>query len=300
MELSTAALSTADLDRLIAQKKSKSYADLAQVLWNDRAMGTTLRSLIRKRKKQLLLEIPDPAVTTIIPPLSVPYADALVIADLHTPFQNKELLNIAIQTAIQRGITQVDIAGDLHNFNALSTLNKGEVVTDIETDIAHSRQILNVLAYHFDKIYLTSGNHDEYYPKKHKITFQELIYDVVLNGKLSNQVTATNYDWLYRGDDWMIGHLSAYDETPGLIAATIAEMTNKNVAVGHDHIQGYKYADNGRIGISIGAMLTPDRFWYKHRRLSTFPPFGLGFLLLINNKSFLFNEHGGMILNGNL
>lgn len=290
-------LTNDQIERLIDLKQKRSYADLAESEFGDRSLAVTLRSTIRKYKKTSI-KLPDPEPKQTPAPLTIPYANTLIIGDLHAPYQNSILLQKAIDLALSAGITQIDIAGDLHDFNSLSPLNKNEPTTPTDVDIRHSRQILTVLAQSFDKIYITPGNHDEYWVKKKGGTFQDLIYSEVLQGKYANQITVTNYDYLLRGDSWLIGHLSSYDEDAGKLAARISDLTDRNVAVGHDHIRGHKYGEKGYIGISIGAMLTPDRFWYKQRRLNTFPPFELGFILLIDEKPYHFSDTGNTALNG--
>lgn len=290
-------LTNEQIERLIELKQRKSYADLAEQELGDRNLAVSLRSVIRKYKKATITLL-EPEPKLIPPVLMTPYANALVIGDLHAPYQNSQLLQKAIDLALSAGITQVDVAGDLHDFNSLSPMNKGEPTTAVDIDLKHSRQILTVLAHHFEKIRIVSGNHDEYFMKKRGGTFQDLIYNEVLQGKYSDQIVATDYDYLLRGDQWIIGHLSSYDEEAGKLAARIADLTDRNVAVGHDHLRGHKYSEKGRIGISIGAMLTPDRFWYKQRRLNTFPPFQLGFLLIIDNQPYHFSDTGNTMLNG--
>lgn len=288
-------LTNAQIERLIELKQRKSYADLAESEFGDRSLAVTLRSAMRKYKK---VTLPEPAPSLLSPPLIIPYANSLIIGDLHAPYQNNVLLQQAMDLALSAGVKQMIIAGDLHDFNSLSSLNKGEPTTPAELDISHSRQVLAVAAHNFERIYVTPGNHDEYWTKKKGGTFQDLIYTEVLQGKYGDQITATNYDYLQLGDDWIIGHLSSYDEEAGKLAARISDLMCKHVAVGHDHIVGHKHGEKGYIGISIGAMLTPDRFWYKVRRLNTFPPFALGFLLLIDGWPYHFSETGNTPLNG--
>lgn len=273
----------------------KSYADLAESELGDRTLATALRSTLRKYNKARL---PDPEPRNIAPVLSTPESNTLVIADIHAPYQNTTLLTAAIDLAISAGVSGVDIAGDLHDFNSLSSLSKGETTTAAETDIRHSRQILTVLANTFERIRIVSGNHDEYWIKKRGGTFQDLIYQEVLQGKYSDQVQATDYDYMLLGKTWLVGHLSNYDETPGLLAAKIADIFDRNVIVGHDHVFGFQRSKKAYLGVSTGAMLTPDRFWYKLRRLNTFPPFGLGFSLIINEQLYMFNEYGNGPYNG--
>lgn len=275
------------------------YAQLANHFFNDATLGESLRLALRRYKKTY--SIPDPEPRLFEPELTISNATSLVIADLHTPYQNKELLETAIQLAIHAKVEDVYIAGDIHDFNSLSSLNKGEATTDYEIDIKHSRQILYVLLRipSIKRIIVMSGNHDEYYTKKKGVDFKTLIYQEVLLGRHSDSVLVTNYDYVFRGDDWIIGHLQNYDETPGLLAATLADKYNRHVLVGHDHIRGYMRGKNGKLGVSIGAMLQPDRFYYKARRLNTFPHFQLGFALLTEqNGLYLFSDSGNTTYNG--
>ncbi len=290
-------LTTQQIEQLIKQKDAtrQSYADLAESEFGDRSLAVTLRSTMRKYKRGSL---PAPEPRSMSPLIQTRNTDALIIADLHAPYQNNHLLQQAIDLALAAGIREIDIAGDTHDFNGLSPLSRGEPTTAPETDIQHSRQILITLTHHFERIHMVSGNHDEYWIKKRGGTFQDLIYNEVLQGKHREQVIVSDYDYLLRGDEWVIGHLSSYDERPGYLAAKIADMMNRNVIVGHDHLFGFHHSAKGYIGVSTGAMLTPDRFWYKVRRLNIFPAFSLGFSLIINNKLYMFNETGNGDYNG--
>lgn len=290
-------LTTEQIERLIALKDAtrQSYADLAESQLGDRTLAVTLRSTLRKYKR---ISLPAPVPRLLSNVIQTRNTNALVIADLHAPYQNSELLQIAIDLALVAGIREVDIAGDIHDFNSLSPLSKGEPTTATETDIQHSRQVLTVLTHHFERVHVVSGNHDEYWIKKRGGTFEDLIYNEVLQGKYRDQVYASDYDYMLRGEQWVIGHLSSYDDEAGKLAAKIADLMDRNVLVGHDHLFGYKISEKGYIGASVGAMLTPDRFWYKQRRLNTFPPFMLGFSLILEDKLYMFNDRGNGAYNG--
>lgn len=282
------------LEQKIQTKRT--YAQLAFDILGDTAGGESLRSAIRQYKK----DIPEASTKLFKDPLYLPDINTLVIADLHAPYQNKRLLQTAIDLAKAASVTNVDIAGDLHDFNSLSSMNKGEPTTEYPTDMQYSRQILYVLAQSFTTIHIMSGNHDEYFVKKKGTTFEDMIYDEVLKGALRDQIIATNYDYIFRGENWLIGHLSQYDPEPGLLASQLSDKYQRNVLVGHDHILGVKSGKSGYIGASIGCMLTPDRFYYKERRLNTFPHFMLGFAMIINRKLHLFNEQGNSSFNGEI
>lgn len=271
----------------------QTYAQLA-AKYTPHYTGEQLRYQLRLHKR---IQIPEPHKALFDPPIYAPQRDTLIIADLHAPYQNAVLLRKAIEVAKAAGVTDVDIAGDLLNFDELSPHGKKEPVTPYTVDIEAARQILRVLQNTFSDIYIMSGNHDRYYTKKKDAPFTDLICSEVLQGKTQG-VHVTNYDYIFRGDDWIIGHLTNYDPSPGVLAAQIADKYNRHALVGHDHLLGITTAKNGRLGVSIGAMLQPDRFWYKVRGLDTYPHFQLGFAIIKNNQLYLFSDTGNTINHG--
>lgn len=288
-------LAEIDTDELVHYKEQskKTFAQLAEELLGDAELAPALRAKVRKWQNT------PPSIPTAADDQTEPVlralGSALVIADIHAPFQNTVILNRAIEHAKNIRLTQVDIVGDLHNFNGLSSHSKHEPTTDPMTDVRHARQILKTLCNTFDKIHITCGNHDEYWIKKRGGTFKELIYDTVLLGKYSDQVTVTNNDYMYR-NDWIVGHLSNYDPVPGLLAAKIADEQGANIAVGHDHIRGMQRSALGYYGISIGSMIDQNLIYYKKRRLNTYPNFQNGYLFIYDDNSYNHFDENGDIL----
>lgn len=274
------------------------YAQLAEEHFGDKTLGEPLRLALRKYKRKII-PLPIPKEQPFDNVLKINTTDALIISDIHAPYQNTALMLEAFSLAKAADIAELDIAGDLHNFSALSTHSKNEFSTDPETDINHARGILTYAVQHFNMITLNPGNHDEYYLRKKSVTFEELIKTAVMQGKYTNQIRTTEYDYFFRGDNWLIGHLSEYSSIGGEVAANLSDKYNRNVLVGHDHIRGHKMGIHGNIGASIGCMLIPDRFWYKQRRLNLFPPFQPGFALIKDNQLYLFDETGNTRYNGN-
>jgi hypothetical protein len=152
-----------------------------------------------------------------------------------------------------------------------------------------------------NEIFIMKGNHDENVAKKLDRKFPlSLLMSAAFNGeKPECDVYVTDRDWMMLGDGWEIGHLSQYSRTPGKKACSIAEKRKKIIAVGHDHIQGFMSSlDGNHIGISVGSMLLPNRFWYVEERFNDFPNWKNGFLIVKDGFPYLFNENGSSPLNG--
>lgn len=224
--------------------------------------------------------------------LTVKEVPTLIISDTHAPYQNKHVLELAFDIAKKRGIKQLIHAGDLIDAASYNSQAKNEKVPDIETDIEHARSILYTAQHYFTRIYILPGNHDGFYLKKEKITFQDFIHRIILLDKYKSRVITTEYDYLFYGKFAIIGHMSGYDTVPGKIAAQIANKYNMHAFVGHDHIQGYEIGNNGKYGISIGGMFIPNSFWYKERGMNIFPHSMIGFAIIQEGTIYLYNEKG--------
>lgn len=221
--------------------------------------------------------------------LRIKQKPTLIITDTHAPYQNTKLLEKAFELARSQGITQLVHAGDLIDAASYNTQAKGELTTPIETDIEHARSLLYTAQQYFS-IIIMPGNHDLYYVRKEKLTFEAFIKDVVMQNKLTRKIKTTERDYIFYGDFAIIGHLSGYSTVPGEIAAQIADKYNMHALVGHDHIRGMMKADNGKYGISIGGMFAHNRFWYKERGMNIYPHSDNGFIIIADKKIQHYND----------
>lgn len=223
--------------------------------------------------------------------LVLPATPTLIIGDTHAPYQNKRLLMHAFTIAKERNVKHLVHAGDLIDGAAYNIQAKNEVVPPIEVEIEHARSILYTAQTYFNKVYILPGNHDMYYVKKEKLTFNEFIYNIILEGRFNSKFIVTDYDYLYYSDYAIIGHLTnGYDMIAGKVASNIAVKYNMHALVAHDHLMGAIQAENGKHGISIGAMFVPGSFAYKARSFNTFPHSQLGFVIIEDNKISHFDE----------
>lgn len=245
--------------------------------------------------------IPAPQPRPFPKPLRAPDENALIVGDLHAPYHNRAFYAVALAVAQAMGIRRTCFIGDIFNLDSINRHPKTGPDTDPEVDVIVGGGCLLAASQVMDEIYIMKGNHDANMAKRlDKKWPMRLLVSAALNGRRpGSRVFVTDRDWIHLGESWDIGHLSQYNRKPGAKAASIAERREKNIAVGHDHFQGFMSTADGRhMGISVGSMLLKNHFWYKEESLNDFPHWANGFLIVKDGVPLLFNEHGSSPLNG--
>ena len=247
------------------------------------------------------MTLPQPHARAFPDPLRVPTPNALIISDPHAPFHHRGLLHVALLIARAMEITTVCFTGDVFNFDSINRHPKTGPETNLEEDLRTGGSLLHATSQYMDDIYVMSGNHDANFAKRLDKRFPlDMLIQAALGGKhLQARLHVTDREWIHIGDTWDVGHLSQYARMPGKKAAAIAERRKRNIAVAHDHMQGFMSTPDGcYLGISTGCMLHPNRFWYREQAFNDFPDWKNGFLIIKNDVPYLFHEHGSSPLNG--
>jgi predicted phosphodiesterase len=296
------------------------YDSVAAVLSEtvgERISSEQLRSALRRRAATPVPSplftssaVPRPAEPEFATPLEITSSRALVIADLHVPYHSATFLSRALSVAQAMSVNDVYIVGDLFDFSSLSNHPANEFRMSVDREIELAGAVLESIARapFVKRIIITNGNHDERLAKRAgaNILLRHIVEAAVGRRQLSCEVIVTEYDYVFHNSSWVLGHLSQFSKRPGEAARRIAEVYQRNVAVGHDHIQGFtSTADGQYLAISVGAMAHTNEagrssFWYKERRLNSYSPVVNGFLILDEDVPYLFNERGLSALNGGL
>lgn len=272
-------------------------ADIVNEDFDTDTTGNALRKAIARRSEVgLLLDaLPDPAPRQFPSVLTVPGVNVLVVGDLHISHYDKAFLRTALQTAEQYDCRGIIIPGDFFNMEEYSTHPKDEPILPFKQELEMAGKVLRVLGNlpWVEYIAFTQGNHDARIFKKLNTYFglESLIHAAIGEEKVKAKIYATDRDYLYHGDSWGFGHLSGYNKIGGLLALEQARKHGRHFAVGHDHRQGI-VSDQNFIGISIGSCLVEDSQFYKERRLHRFDPFTNGFLIVAENRPYLYNKQG--------
>lgn len=284
-----------------------SWAEITEALEDDHNILTTpdaIRKAVARYQDRKVseYELPDPTPRRFEKVLTLPVTNFCAIGDVHGDMYNRDLLLRAVDRMQYHDVSTLVIGGDLFNADSLSTHPHNEKITPFHQEMETVGKILAYLGNlpFLDTIVITSGNHCERITRKLNsyLSFQMVIHAALNGKKVSADIIATDLDYCYVNNSWVVGHLSSYNKAGGKLALDLARKHSRHAAVFHDHIQGLQ-CDNRYIGVSVGAMLQKDAFFYKERRLNMFSDFQNGFLIVDNDLPVLYNEWGTAPISGN-
>jgi hypothetical protein len=293
--------------KMIAEALSKKYA----ILFTEEQVRSALRREARRndyaeQKQRFGVEGRGKAFSA---PLDLSMGSVTVIADLHVPYHSAAMLGHMIRMSELMHSRHLVIAGDFFNFDSVTGWPRVSEPDSLQEELEIGGSVILELSQHFDTIYFLNGNHDERLGRSANahITMSNLVAMALGHCRTGCKIITSDYDYMYAavsGQPWVFGHLSQFSKRPGEAARKIAEKYGCNIAVGHDHIQGYTSSEDGSLlCISVGAMINLDEdgrspMWYKERRLTSFAPVQNGFLVLEEGVPYLFNSQGSASLNG--
>lgn len=304
----------------------RQIADILSQKYNRYISKDAVRSALRRYRSKsdndvyfesLFNETSLPEIGSFLPELVRVNVDSIaVISDVHVPFHSKQMFFHLVNVLKHFDVAKLVIAGDLMNQDEISDYPANEPRVSLDEEVRKTGLLLEWLDYHLSaissdsEIIITNGNHDERMSKRLNVHFSLVnTIQATLQKPLQSNLVVTDYDYIVANvseTPWIIGHASSFNKRPGEIAKRLAEKYRSNVAVGHDHIQGYSSTQDGEfIGISIGSMIDVNaekrtNLWYKERRLSLFDHVRQGFLVIKDGVPFLFNTKGSSSLNGGM
>ncbi len=177
------------------------------------------------------------------------------------------------------------VPGDFWDFENYSHYCKEiGVMEPFETEVEHVATVTKRLRKCFSMIYFTMGNHE-----KRIIDFNggrmtmEMLFKW-LDVSSGYEVTMDTFlNLIQQGQLWLIGHPSAYSQTPLKVASRLATKHHCNVAVGHSHLMATGFDPPGKFRIcDLGGMYHQPSLDYQ-RKLTRHPMNKSGFFILENN-----------------
>lgn len=257
-------------------------------------------------------------------PTTIAVDGLAILADIHVPYHSNELVNRCLTVMNQLQVYDLCIAGDLTTQDAVQKQyprtsevvpfnvemqRMGDFLIELCERMAENAQMHGYAGK--PTLYICSGNHDEKAAKAMDapLRLQSLVFMGLAGRAPACTIVVTEYDYFdfsINGKEWRVGHLDRYKSRPGEAARLIAETHQKNVAVGHDHMQGFTSTNDGRfLAVSIGAAFEIDEnghspFWYSMRRNTAFRPMQQGFLVVSLGVPYLFNQFGTSAMSGGL
>lgn len=228
----------------------------------------------------------------VLEDLHIECDDFLVIADLHLPITNYQLLNKAILDAKDRGVGTCIIAGDLLNMDALSRHEMKQLEDgDLPGEIKAANKVMTALLETFERVILTRGNHDERWARalQGKLLFTEsmrvLLHDVPDDKKKRLLICESDHVYVHTSQGkWLFCHTRSYSRVSGQVPSQIALLEMCNVGAGHRHHFGISHAPNGYQVIELGGFFDGDSTEYLNYYKGNFPKWQNGYTIFQNGK----------------
>lgn len=255
---------------------------------------THKKYLYRSKQSQLTnSDIPEPTILNDDQPLTVYSSNAMILCDLHVPGHSKTMLENACKVAQLKSTEDLVIIGDVYDFPSLSRFTHNQKEVSANDVIRIAGDVMRAVFKHFKRVYICNGNHDERLSKSIDDSWDlQLLINASFGRHWPNcEIAVTNYDYIYLNDNWIVGHPSNYSGQAGKTPAELADLKQKNIVTGHNHIVGISQSKSGLyVGIDTGAMLDPRAHWYNIRRLNKFAKWNNGFTVIKNGYPTLYTE----------
>lgn len=211
--------------------------------------------------------------------------DAMVTADWHIPLYDPVLVNHMIETAREKKLSTLVIAGDFFNFDALSQYDPKQDGADLEREWYEGIAVMRVLLETFDRIIYVWGNHDARMHKAlgFKMKFVEAMKMTfgILGQEAMDRIEFTNLDHVILksgGQSFYVCHPANYASVPLSSARKIANKVGMNVITAHSHHCAVGHAEDGeKIVIEAGGFHDRTKTAYLQRS-TTFPTWQQGYI----------------------
>lgn len=171
--------------------------------------------------------------------------DYLVINDLHVPFHDTNTLNQAVEYAVEHGIGNLIINGDLLDLFGVSRFAKDKHIT-LKTEMNAATKLLSSLSDIFELIILIEGNHER---RIKNWTYANISPDIswLFKVDLLDQLSDKFSNVFYAGGWWaqigtvIFAHPNSFSSIPGRTAINVSDhfmgrgIYHSGVVIGHTH-----------------------------------------------------------------
>jgi hypothetical protein len=213
--------------------------------------------------------------------------DIAISADWHIPMYDPKYTNEFILAARERKVTDLVIAGDFFNFDALSQYDPKQADAGLEGEIDEAIAVMNVLLETFTRIYFLWGNHDARLHRAlgYAMQFRKAMETVF--GKLGlealDRIVFSNLDhmWIETPNGrYYVCHPKNYTKVPLSTARALAPKVNAHVITAHSHHCAVGYGPDGeKVVAEIGGLFDRHKTAYL-QRTTTFPTWQQGYAFL--------------------
>jgi len=214
--------------------------------------------------------------------------DAVVLCDIHAPYQDQEMIQKAVEYGNRFGIKTV-ILNELYNQDQFSRFTLKDEKADWKTEKESITKIMYTLAEQFKVFGIHDSNHGSRLKKKTDggLLIEDIVH-MTIPGDLGATVWTTDNEYLLVGEDAMVCHSEEYSRVPGKKPQQIGELWGKRIVIqGHSHLMTesivykggeiYYYCDGG-------CCLDPKKVLYATSKITTHPRWGRGFFIIMKDR----------------
>jgi hypothetical protein len=211
-------------------------------------------------------------------------SDACIVAsDWHIPFYHTGYLDWVLDVADEYGVKDIAIPGDFIDCDAYSKWPKDMMRESWQTEIEWAGMILRILEDHFDRIFISKGNHENrFMVMQPGMQNMEMMFRQT--GKTFEKVVFSDDTAMTMNPDsdnpWMFCHPKQFRQTPLSVAKDLAAKYNKHVVSAHGHFFAQGMDRSGKhYCLDAGGLFDPYALAYL-RQVSTTPWVMNGFYLI--------------------
>lgn len=272
-----------------------------------RLSGGTLNTVLKYVKHEQdngnlprrITRVPKSGMPKFNKALKLPEGKYAITGDSHSPFYSEKWWNRLIEHCEQEQIRELIVAGDGLDMHAFSPWGADPKLS-WDTEAKATAKWLWQLYHHFDKIWWTTGNHEDRLCRK---TDWQMTANTIIAGLLSRYADDHNKPYEYEpkrinwsgyryctiGGKWRITHPKNYSKLPLKVANELALKHTQHVICAHGHHAAKGWAENGRnVIIDLGGMFDESSVEYYSKSDTTHPAWNPGYVLYDNGCAELY------------
>ena len=228
----------------------------------------------------------------------LPDDNYMISCDYHSPYHSEIYINRFLQVADKFKIRKNVIVGDLFDMDFAKwalfkqAKDEGEQESTLDKEIARVEPVIQALDY-FDKNILVMGNHEFRVDRMTGGTIQSRhLMKLFWGDNFARKITASPYDKMRIGDDWLVVHPHSYSQIGGSVAIRLAEKYHRHTLNAHGHFIALRYDRSGEyMGIDLGGMFDTQKVEYINKTTTTHPFWNNGFGMIYNGKFYHFHKN---------
>ena len=239
------------------------------------------------------------------------HSDSIVVTgDIHLPFHCPKTLEKMIEVSRYFGSRDIVIVGDLMDLDAFKRyLDRHPDIRKLggwEYEKKITREFLELLNEHFDRIFLLIGNHElRMWKMLHASGSQTDVYEIILNDLWKEKITVSTYPFAWINDSWIVVHSKSYSRIQARNPYYLASKYLVQLAMDgkspngiyglidfHSHLGGEGTDISGKFQVANGmGLFDPQLSSWHVLKVDTFPEWRKGFMILHRNYLYRFPYH---------